>query len=120
MITRNHARSILFALAVLSGCASTKVTQETSIAGSGLARPNQIWVYDFIADPARVPIEAAIGAGLSAPSTPLTAEELETGRRLRSISPKAWLRISRPWVFPQCKAVRERRRKFATAYFAVT
>jgi hypothetical protein len=35
-----------FALAVLACCASTNVTQ--------LARPNQIWVYDFIADPARI------------------------------------------------------------------
>ena len=54
MITRSLAISIFFALAVLSGCASTNVTQQTPMASPGLARPNQIWVYDFIADPAKV------------------------------------------------------------------
>jgi Domain of unknown function (DUF4410) len=48
----------------------------------GLARPNQIWVYDFIADPAQIPANSSIASDLSAPSTPPTAEELETGREL--------------------------------------
>jgi hypothetical protein len=50
MITRCRAISIFFALAVLVGCASTNVTQRTPMASPGLARPDQIWVYDFIAD----------------------------------------------------------------------
>ena len=86
MIIRN--RAIFFALAVLSGCASTNVTQQTPMVSPGLARPNQIWIYDFIADPARLPADASIGPGLSAPTTPLTAEELETGRRLGAIIAK--------------------------------
>mgnify|MGYP003693785157 CR=1 FL=1 len=89
MITRNRAISIFFALAVLAGCASTNVTQQTPMVSPGLARPNQIWVYDFIADPARLPADSSIGPGLSAPSTPLTAEELETGRRLSAIIAKS-------------------------------
>ena len=88
MIIRNRAISIFFALAVLSGCASTNVTQQTPMVSPGLARPNQIWIYDFIADPARLPADASIGPGLSAPTTPLTAEELETGRRLGAIIAK--------------------------------
>ena len=88
MITRNRAISILFALAVVSGCASTNVTQQTPVVGAGLARPNQIWVYDFIADPARVPADASLGPGVSAPSKPLTADELESGRRLSAIIAK--------------------------------
>ena len=88
MITRNRTISILFAFAVLCGCASTKVTQQTPMVSPGLARPNQIWIYDFIADPARLPADASIGPGLSAPTTPLTAEELETGRRLGAIIAK--------------------------------
>jgi hypothetical protein len=88
MIIRNRAISIFFALAVLSGCASTNVTQQTPTVSPGLARPNQIWIYDFIADPARLPADASIGPGLSAPTTPLTAEELETGRRLGAIIAK--------------------------------
>jgi hypothetical protein len=71
-----------FALAVLAGCASTQVTQQTPMVSPGLPRPNQIYVYDFVADPARIPADSSISAGLSAPSTPPTAEELETGRKL--------------------------------------
>ena len=58
------------------------------MASPGLAHPNQIWVYDFIADPARVPADSYISADLSAPTTPLTAEELETGRRLGALIAK--------------------------------
>ena len=88
MITHSRAISIFFAIAVLSGCASTTVTQQTPMANPGLARPNQIWIYDFIADPARLPADSSIGPGVSAPSTPPTAEELETGRRLGAIIAK--------------------------------
>ena len=88
MITRNRAIAIFFALAVLAGCASTNVTQQTPMASPGLARPNQIYVYDFIADPAKLPADSSISADLSAPTTPPTAEELETGRRLGAIIAK--------------------------------
>jgi Domain of unknown function (DUF4410) len=69
-------------LAVLAGCASTKVTQQTPMVSPGLQRPKQIYVYDFIADPAQIPPDSSISAGVSAPSTPPTAEELKTGRKL--------------------------------------
>ena len=120
MIARYRAILILFGLAVLSGCASTKVTQETSMAGQELARPNQIWVYDFIAAPAKVPVDSYISADLSAPTTPPTAEELETGRKVGALISKELVAISGRWVFPQCKPVREQRHKLATASFAVT
>jgi Domain of unknown function (DUF4410) len=89
MITRSRTISIFFALGVLAGCASTNVTQQTPMVSPGLARPNQIWVHDFIADPARLPTDSSIGTELSAPSTPLTAEELETGRKLSAIIVKS-------------------------------
>src|ERR1700680_1159890 len=82
MNARSLTVSLFFALAVLAGCASTKVTQQTPMTSPGLARPNQIWVYDFIADPAQIPANSSIASDLSAPSTPPTAEELETGREL--------------------------------------
>ena len=88
MITRSRAISIFFALAVLAGCASTNVTQQTPMVSPGLARPNQIWVYDFIADPAKVPADSYINADLSAPTTPPTAAELETGRKLGALIAK--------------------------------
>ena len=89
MITRSLAISIFFALAMFAGCASTNAAQQTPMASPGLARPKQIWVYDFIADPARLPADSYIGPGVSAPSKPLTAEELETGRRLSAIIAKS-------------------------------
>jgi hypothetical protein len=89
MITRNRRISIFFALAVLCGCASTKVTQQTSAVSPQFARPNQIWVYDFIADPGRIPTDSPLRDDLSAPSTPLTSEELESGRRLSAIITKS-------------------------------
>jgi hypothetical protein len=54
----------------------------------GLARPKQSWVYDFIADPAKIPADSSISADLSAPSTPPTAGELETGRELGALIAK--------------------------------
>jgi hypothetical protein len=82
MNARSLTISLFFALAVLVGCASTKVTEQTPMVSPGLARPNQIWVYDFVADPAQVPAGSSISADLNAPSTPPTAEQLETGRQL--------------------------------------
>src|SRR5690242_9933532 len=76
------AIGLLFGVAMLAGCASTKVTEQTPMVSPGLARPNQIWVYDFIADPAQMPANSSIAADLSAPNTPATEEELETGRQL--------------------------------------
>jgi hypothetical protein len=54
----------------------------------GLARPKQIWVYNFIADPAKIPADSSISADLSAPSTPPTADELETGHELGALIAK--------------------------------
>jgi hypothetical protein len=79
---------MFFALAVLAGCASTQVTRQTPMVGPELARPKQIWVYDFIADPAKIPADSSIRAALSAPSTPPTADELATGRELGALIAK--------------------------------
>ena len=48
----------------------------------------KIWVYDFISDPSRIPADSSISADLSARSTPPTAEELETGRKLGAVMAK--------------------------------
>ncbi|MFZ1886722.1 MAG: DUF4410 domain-containing protein [Candidatus Binataceae bacterium] len=51
----------------------------------GLARPNQIWVYNFIANPADMPADSSISGQVGSPSTPPTAEQLEEGRRLGAL-----------------------------------
>jgi Domain of unknown function (DUF4410) len=75
----------LLAIAVVAGCASTKVTEQTPMSSPGLARPNQIWVYNFVANPADMPADSSISGAVSAPSTPPTAAQLEEGRRLGAL-----------------------------------
>jgi hypothetical protein len=48
----------------------------------GLARPNQIWVYNFVATPADMPANSSISGEVGAPSTPPTTEQIEEGRQL--------------------------------------
>ena len=105
---------VFFTLAVLAGCASMNVTQQTPMGSQGLARPNQIWVYDFIADPAKIPADSSISAGLRAPSSPPSAEGLETGRQLGAAI-ATWSPISRRWVFPPWRPDRGQHRKLVMA-----
>jgi Domain of unknown function (DUF4410) len=76
-----NAIGLVIVVAMLAGCASTKVTQETPLAAPGLARPNQIWVYDFVAAPSDMPADSSLAGQVGAPSTPPTPEEMETGRK---------------------------------------
>jgi hypothetical protein len=82
MKTCNKMVMVLLALVAVAGCASTNITQQTPMTNPGLARPNRIWVYNFIANPADMPPNASIGNDVGAPSTPPTAEEIEEGRQL--------------------------------------
>jgi hypothetical protein len=78
----------LIALVLVAGCASTNVTQQTPISSPGLRRPNQIWVYNFVANPADMPANSSISGEVGAPSTPPTAEQLEEGRQLGALIAK--------------------------------
>ena len=88
MNARSCAAPLFFALALVAGCASTKVTQQTPMVKEAIARPNQIWVYDFIADPANIPADSGIRSEVGAPSKPPTAKQLETGRQLGALIAK--------------------------------
>src|SRR6266404_7085247 len=81
MKTCNKMVVFLFAVAVVAGCASTNVTEQSPMTAPGLARPNQIWVYDFVAAPSDMPADSALAGQVGAPSTPPTPEEIETGRK---------------------------------------
>ncbi len=72
----------LFALVALAGCASTKVTGSRNYQGERVARPDRIIVHDFAATPADIPAWSAAAGRHAAPSTPQTAEAIETGRKL--------------------------------------
>lgn len=71
----------LFGLIILAGCASTKVTQETPMSSTELARPNQIWVYDFVASASNMPTDSSLDGQVTAPTTPPTPEEAETAHK---------------------------------------
>ena len=75
----------LLSLLIVTGCASTQVTQQTPMTSPGLARPNTIWVYSFVANPADMPADSSISGAVSAPSMPPTPDQLEEGRRLGAL-----------------------------------
>jgi Domain of unknown function (DUF4410) len=83
LVMKSYVYAIGFVLAVtmLAGCASTNVNQQTPMSAPGLARPNQIWVYDFVAAPSDMPADSSLAGQVGAPSRPPTSEELETGRK---------------------------------------
>jgi hypothetical protein len=85
---RSRTMPFFFALAVVAGCASTNVTQQTPMVKEAIARPNQIWVYDFVAAPADLPADSSISGQVGAPSSPPTAEQIETGRQLGALIAK--------------------------------
>lgn len=81
MKSRRRTTLFLFALVAVTGCASTNVTQQTPMTAPGLARPNQIWVYDFLAASSDMPADSSLAGQVGTPSTPPTPEEIETGRK---------------------------------------
>jgi len=85
MKTRSSLIVLLFAVALLGGCASTQVTQQTPPVQGELLRPNRIWVYNFVANPADMPANSSIGGDVGAPSTPPTSQEVEQGRQLGAL-----------------------------------
>jgi hypothetical protein len=76
-----NAAALLLAVLVVTGCASTEVTERQRYEGAKLARPDRIIVYDFTANPADVPPESAFaGKMVGAPTPP--PQQLELGRKL--------------------------------------
>jgi len=77
----NRAAVWLFALAVLTGCASTEVTERQRYQGEKLARPDRIIVHDFTANPTDVPPVSPFATRLAG-AVPPTPEQRELGRKL--------------------------------------
>jgi Domain of unknown function (DUF4410) len=80
--------AFLFALAMVTGCASTDVTQQTPVSNEAIARPNRIWVYDFVASSKDIPGDSSISGKVSAPTKPQTAEQIATGNQLGGLIAK--------------------------------
>ncbi len=73
------AASLVFAL-LLTGCASTKISNRQIFVTEKMPRPAHIWVYDFAASPADVPSDSAVAG--TPPAEGQTEEEAALGRQL--------------------------------------
>jgi hypothetical protein len=82
MMLASRIGPYLLALAVVAGCASTQVIDRRPLVTGRLPRPDRILVYDFIANPADLPLDSALVGQVAMSSTPLTAEQLQAGRQL--------------------------------------
>lgn len=74
--------SCLFAVALLAGCASTKVTESQRLVYEQLPKPGHIWIYDFAASPADVPAESELAGKVEAPAGSQSEEQAALGRQL--------------------------------------
>jgi hypothetical protein len=72
------------ALAMIAGCASTKVSNRQQLVTGSVARPAQIWVYDFAATPADVSPDTSLAGQVTPNSEPQNAEQIAEGRKLAS------------------------------------
>jgi len=72
----------VLAVAVVAGCASTKVSDRQEYTGGKIPRPHHIWVYDFSATPADVPANSVLAGQHAEHPTPQTAEQIATGKKM--------------------------------------
>ena len=80
LLTR--ALPCLFVIAFLFGCASSHITDRHEYKGAKIARPNQIFVYDFAATSSDVPSDSALAGQYSDPTIAQTPEQIATGRQV--------------------------------------
>ena len=71
----------LFALALLTGCASTQVSDRQQLVTGQLPKPGNIWVYDFAATAADVPAQSAFAGQPDLDTTPQTPEQIAEGKK---------------------------------------
>jgi len=72
----------LLSALIVTGCASTKVTDRERVVTSKLARPGHIWVYDFAATPEDLPIKTSLDKEYFSKGEPQTPEQIAEGRKL--------------------------------------
>ena len=80
--TSVHRLAGLLVLAVLGGCATTTVSDRDTVTSGPIARPGQIWVYDFTAEEGNIPAESALAGQLDATTTTPTPAQLAEDRKV--------------------------------------
>src|SRR5580692_6507561 len=69
----------LFVAVIISGCASTTVSNQQPFVTGQLPRPSIILVYDFAATASDVPAVSAMAGMIDYSAPPQTSEEIATG-----------------------------------------
>jgi hypothetical protein len=72
----------LACLVMVTGCASTKVTNREILVTGKIPRPAVIWVYNFAATADEVPANSALVGEADLDTTPQTPEEIAEGMKL--------------------------------------
>jgi len=85
MMNRRIFVLCLFALLIVAGCASTKITNRDRIVTEKLSRPAQVWVYDFAATAADLPADSALAGQASKEAPSQTDEQIASGRKLGAL-----------------------------------
>jgi hypothetical protein len=75
--------SLIIVTMLLTGCASTEVTEQTAMVG-GVTKPRHIVVYDFIGDPSRIPPDSAAAAEVDRANPP-SPEDIQTANELGAL-----------------------------------
>jgi hypothetical protein len=78
----NKLVACLIVLAVMTGCASTSVSDQQRMVAGPLARPGQIWVYPFAATPADVRPESQLMSDPEVVAGQQSPEQIAEGRQL--------------------------------------
>jgi len=73
--------AVLSAL-ILTGCASTKVSDREELITGPIPRPGTIWVYAFAATAADIPANSALAGAKNLDTTPQTPQQIAEGRKL--------------------------------------
>jgi Domain of unknown function (DUF4410) len=72
----------LSALLLISGCASTEITDRKRLVTEKLQRPGKILIHDFVVNKADVPQDSALTGKTDGKVTPPTKEDIKVGRKL--------------------------------------
>lgn len=77
---------MLILIVAMTSCAAAKVTsRESDIGNEKIARPDRIYVYDFVATPADLSPQDVTTAQYAAPANPQSDKEIELGRKLGNL-----------------------------------
>lgn len=72
----------LLAALAATGCNSTKVTQQETVVRGPLARPANVYIYDFAATASDVPADSMLARNFTVEATPQTPEQVAAGKQL--------------------------------------